>query len=199
MDKTPPRALPEIQREAVATLRRLSEVAEGERPEILRTMAGLFVASRAHFLTADGSPDWRGRSAAYRGWVQEVLSDANVASESRTNLLAAIRYHVGFALREQLDADTLDDLGFLPTSPLERSQAKRDRYSETIRLFGHGGGPIDDAVTILAAVKMIDGALSRVRLGGLRAADRRRAAEALDAVAEHARQIAVAARPLRRR
>jgi hypothetical protein len=155
------------------------------------------VEARAHFFTKEGEPDWLGRTYAYRSWIRETMSDANVPGAEITSLQAAIRYHSGNILRRRLDQDTLDELGLVKSSPRERSIEKRERTSETVSLF-NGGAEFDSADAILSVCRLANVALARVStrfVSGLTAKRRQMVREALQMVADHAEELAGAIRP----
>lgn len=129
-----------IQRAAIQEIRDYLTKDDGLGTERLRKVAALFIDAREHFYTQDGSPDWLGRTYAYRRWVRETTTEAGVPSATLSTLQASIRYHSGSVLRERLNAETLEDLGLRPESPRERSVEKRQHAAETLQLFGHSGG-----------------------------------------------------------
>lgn len=99
------------------------------RSRALRVAATLLVAMRAHYTDPEtGDPDWTGRSYEYRRAVQELYSAAGLPSSGQSSTKSAIRYHIGNALRERLDKESLDEAGLLPEAPRDRgylSQKKR--------------------------------------------------------------------------
>jgi hypothetical protein len=182
-------SLSELQEQAVATLRRYYTVTERERTEALRETAGLFISAREHFFTREGTSDWLGRTYAYRRWVRECMSMANVPADDVTTVQAAIRYHSGNILRDRLDQDTLDSLGLRSASPRERSVEKRERNSGTLSLFG-AGAPIDDVAVIESAAGLVETFLRRINLDELATRDRKRVAAALESMRNRANDVA---------
>ncbi|UJQ87162.1 hypothetical protein SEA_BAILEYBLU_24 [Arthrobacter phage BaileyBlu] len=154
---------------------------DGHDTEDLRTVARCFVAAREHFYNRDGEPDWTGRTHAYREWVREVMSDANVPAGDLSSTQAAIRYHVGSALREVLDADQLTDLGLRSDTPRERSVQKRERISETLNLIS-GGAALTEHDEIMAALSVVEATLRRIE--GVRNAEEEAALARVAALAE---------------
>ena len=189
MSKSNTASLADLQTEAVEQLRRSFSATDAERTDRLRAVARAFVAAREHFYTKEGEPDWHGRTYAYRTWVREVTSLANVPADSLSSTQAAIRYHVGNVLRERLDDDQLAELGLRKESPRERSVEKRERISEALALVS-GGTALDDADAILDAAKAITGILRRINASGLTPAERRRAKDALQEVCDAAKRAA---------
>lgn len=179
---------------AVGALRRYYSGPESERTECLRETAAAFVDARQHFFTREGTPDWLGRTYAYRSWVREAMGAANVPGDDLPTIQSAIRYHTGNALRAQLDEDQMDALGLKHSSPRERSVEKRERNSGTLALFG-GGAPISDPEDVLTAAALVETFTRRIRFADMDASGRRQVAAALadlgarlDAVAEEARR-----------
>ncbi|WNN93673.1 hypothetical protein SEA_CALLINALLBARBZ_23 [Arthrobacter phage CallinAllBarbz] len=153
-------SLVDIQAKAIKSLKRYLRP-EGRDTDDLRAVARAFVEARAHFYTPKGDPDWTGRSHAYREWVREVMSSAHVPPSDLASLQAAIRYHVGAALREVLDAEQLADLGLRSDTPRERSVQKRERISETLNLVT-GGAALTTPSEILAALAVVEATLRRI-------------------------------------
>lgn len=184
--------LTEAQRAAVRALRRY--LIDG-KTEDLREVAENFVDAREHFFNKDGSPDWLGRTYAYRRWVRETTTMSNVPASELSTVQAAIRYHAGNVLREKLTADQIDDLGLKPESPRERSVVKRAAQSEILSVFGSGGPEITNTDEILNVAEMIQHALDRVSgeaLSLMGAEGRRKARRALRAIADRADDLAEA-------
>ncbi|WVX87946.1 hypothetical protein SEA_SNEK_26 [Arthrobacter phage Snek] len=187
-------SLPDIQKAASEALSSARSATDSRRTELLRDTARYFIDAREHFFTREGEPGWLGRTHAYRTWVREVMSSANIPGDEVTSLQAAIRYHSGNVLRDRLDGDTIDDLGLRKESPRERSVEKRERTSGTLNLFG-GGHELVDAEEILQACRLMEAALSRVNVSALSPKKRREARAALARVAEKAAGLAGGASP----
>lgn len=190
-------SLSDIQHSASESLRRSLSASDTERTQLLRDTAALFVDARNHFFTKEGEPDWLGRTYAYRSWIRETMSMANVPGDEVTTLQAAVRYHAGNVLRTRLDQDTMDDLGLVKSSPRERSIEKRGRTSETVALFS-GGAEFASADEILQVCRLIEVALARVNgvyIAGLPAKPRREVKAALQQVADHAGKLAESGKP----
>lgn len=107
-------------------LKRYLRADETERTPILRAIAECFVDAREHFERPDGSPDWKGRTHAYRMWVRDTVTDAGVPKEEHATVQSAVRYHVGNVLRERLDEETREEYGLIQRSPRERSADRRE-------------------------------------------------------------------------
>ena len=195
MNKRTP-TLGDLQHDAVRSLTGYLQAEESDKTGLLRDVATAFVQAREHFYTKEGTPDWSGRSYAYRTWVRETVALASVPASKRTTLLAAIRYHSGNVARELLDPETLAAAGLRSESPRERSIEKRERYSETLSIFGGGGHRLTDADEIVGAARTIEAVLRRVDLDAVRelaAADRSEVADATTSVYTLSREIADAA------
>lgn len=150
------RALTDCRDEALTLLKAYRRTpAEGRTP-LLRSLAGVLVAAREHFSRDDGTPDWKGRTYAYRTWVREVYGDAGFPTDELPTVQAAVRYHIGAALRERLDDDTLREYGLIERSPRERSQDRRAEKSALLSAFSareHNGGAL---LALSAAYHLIE-------------------------------------------
>lgn len=121
---------------------------------MLRRVAELLVDAREHFLTADGEPDWKGTTAAYREFYSDALREAGLRGGDRLKVQAAIRYHVSIALRKRLPDKTIEALGLVRESARERGLAQQQRRAEIQALFT-GGGPIEDADDVVTGLERI--------------------------------------------
>lgn len=179
--------------EAADSLRAYIHAEEEDRTSLLRRAAETLVDARAVFSTADGEPDWRGRSYAYRRWVREVYDEASLPRDELPAVQAAVRYHVGNVLRDRLSADELEDLGLRAVGPRERSVEKRTRHAQILALFE--GAPISDPEEAEEAVVALCRALSRIRpeaLQGLSAPSRRNVRKTLDIAGDHIEALTAA-------
>lgn len=184
---TPP--LDELQASIAKALRRY--VADGFRgTEQLRIAAEGSVAAREHFFTAEGEPDWLGRTHAYRMWIREVYERAGVQAADLTKTQAAVRYHASAALRDRISAEAREDLGLRAETARERSAEKHGRNVEVLSIFG-GGGTIQDRQVIAKALTLMGATLQRIDAGGLRTspADRQEAVAGLDSIAAAVRRL----------
>jgi len=145
----------------------------------LRTAADSAVAAREHFFTAEGEPDWLGRTHAYRIWIREAYAKAGVQAADLTKMQAAVRYHVSAALRERISDEAREDLGLRVETARERSAEKHGRNVEVLSIFG-GGGVITDRETVAKALSLMGATLQRIDAEAL---SRRDAAERDEALA----------------
>lgn len=142
--------LPKVERyraDKIADATRLLRAVESSepdlRPGLYRQVANLLIDLRETYSTADGDTDWRGVSYEYRQTVAEVYREAGLPpSEPRHPTKAALRYHVGVALRERLTAADLESAGL-------HAQSQRD--SQRIR-YREAGTLADNAHTLLVAL-----------------------------------------------
>ena len=151
--------LDECRGNAVSLLKRYRRAStKEERTPLLRDLAETLVDARHHFERADGSPDWKGRSYAYRVFVREVYEEARISRDEQATVQAAVRYHVSNVLRERLDADTLAEYDLQPEGSRERSQERRETKAALLSAFTgrdfHGGTllALQTAYTLLARV-----------------------------------------------
>lgn len=135
---------------------------EEQRTSLLRAIAEVLVEIRSNFERPDGSPDWKGRSYAYRAFLRDVYDDAGVPREDQPAIQAAVRYHVGTVLRERLDQETLDQYDLIPKSPRERAQDRRGERSAMLSALSaresHGGSllALSAAWTLLSKLNLDD-------------------------------------------
>lgn len=176
MSKPRTASLAELQNNAAESLRRSFLGSDSERTDHLRNVATSFVDAREHFYTKEGEPDWNGRTYAYRTWVREVMSRANVPADLLTSTQAAVRYHVGNILRDRLNDEQLAELGLRKESPRQRSVEKRERTSSALALV-NGGEALESLEDVQEAAAAIIGILKRVNVQEL-TGQRRKAAEA---------------------
>ncbi|WP_191480130.1 hypothetical protein [Nocardioides ochotonae] len=125
----------------VKALREYLRKDEADRTPDLRMIAALTVLAREAIPQADGEPDWRGRTHAYREWISEAYRDAGIYGEDARKIQSAARYHVGVALRDYLDADTLADYGLAQASPVDRARTHRRVRAQTAHALSDAGGP----------------------------------------------------------
>lgn len=124
---------------------------EGEaRTEALRNLAETLVDLREHFVTADGHPDWTGRTYDYRRTVSDIWNESGVPRNEIPRARTAVGYHTATVLRERLSDDELDDLGLLPTTPNERAQEQRAASAVLRQAMRTGEIDADDATAALA-------------------------------------------------
>lgn len=124
------RAELDIVRAATRALRKAA-VAEGaERTRLLRYTADLLVDLRALHSDAEGRPDWRGKSYAYRDAVRDIYAGAGLPAESGDATKTALRYHIGVALRERLSTDDLASAGLSQLDPRDRQAHRRAELEE---------------------------------------------------------------------
>lgn len=123
-ERTPPETAQRIKSlrdEAVRCLRRLRDTPETAHPQLYRQAADAMVKLRGLHTTGDGRPDWRGRTWGYRSLVNEIYGEAGLPPEPNHPVKAALRYHLGNALRESLTSEELIEAGLKPAPPRERA------------------------------------------------------------------------------
>lgn len=177
--------LDEARRRVIDGMRGYADAGSTERTGLLRDIAEAMVEARAHHFNKDGEPDWAGRTHAYRMWVRDATVDAGITPAERTNLQAAIRWHLGAVLRERVPAEALEAAGLSTASPRERGVQRRAEAAETRNLIGPGPEirAYDDLVTLL---DLFDVTMRRIPVGIIdtfTASERRHLAEAMEPVA----------------
>lgn len=145
MTTSPDATTEQLMKAAVSHLRRArDEDDRATRARELRNAADILVELRSRVTTEDGTPDWSGRNWENRQVVSEICRDAGLGTDGQSSMKSAIRYHVGNALRDRLDAEALTGAGLIQDSPRERNYARegvadrdvliRDVISEATRL-----------------------------------------------------------------
>jgi hypothetical protein len=124
------RRILDLQRAATRELRKAVAAEGADRTHHLRATADLLVDLRALHLDAEGAPDWRGKTFAYRDLVNSVYAAAGLPPESGDTTKTALRYHVGNALRERLTPDELDEVGLSALDPRDRQASRRASLGE---------------------------------------------------------------------
>lgn len=148
-----------LKKKAHNLLQQYAKTDQGARSPITKALAEVLVEARGHFTTAEGDADWNGRTYAYRRWVREVFDEAHLRGEDSKRLQAAIRYHVGSVLREQLSAEELEDAGLIPQTPKERSTERRQQRAAVLNALSAkdlAGGSLLALTALKAIVDRID-------------------------------------------
>lgn len=111
----------EIAKRAVRHLRHArDEEDRAKRARFMRHAADLLVELRSRHSNSAGEPDWAGRSWEYRQLVQDIYSEAGLPHDGQDSLKSVIRYHIGNALRDRLDQESLVSAGLKQAAPRER-------------------------------------------------------------------------------
>lgn len=98
---------------------------ERQRTSLMRQIADVVCDLRSKFLTATGTPDWAGRSREYRAAVARMYDQAGIPTDSTAGVQAALRYHIGNALRSRLTPEVLEESGLTRRGPRERQAARQ--------------------------------------------------------------------------
>lgn len=134
-----------------------SDPSDRERRTVLyRDVAEASVELREHFLTGEGEPDWGGRTWAYRDFVRTLYRDAGMDSKETATTQAGVRYHVGNVLRDRLPAETIEDLGLQPATPIQRARKNRAERSTVLRALKEGGDVTDTVRAVSAALALLE-------------------------------------------
>ena len=94
---------------------------EQKRTQLLHTIASVVVDIRSRFKSADGTPDWAGRSRDYRAAIAKMYSEAGIPADSVAGVQAALRYHIGNELRQRLTPEQLQAAGLGQRGPRDRA------------------------------------------------------------------------------
>lgn len=148
-----------LKKKATRLLESYKSAEDESRTPIARRLAEILVEAREHFEDADGETDWRGKTYPYRVWVREIYDEANLRGEDGKRVQAAVRYHVGAALRARLSDEQRESLGLMPQSPRERSGERRAARSAVLNALNSrdvAGGALLALTALQAIAKRID-------------------------------------------
>lgn len=143
-------------------LKSYARSSEEQRTSLLRAIAVCLVEIRSHFERPDGSPDWKGRSYAYRAYLRDIYDEAGIPREDQPTVQAAVRYHVGAVLRTRLDDETLAEYELIQKSPRERAKVRRGEREAMLSALNaresHGGAllALSAAYTLLSKLNLDD-------------------------------------------
>jgi hypothetical protein len=152
-------SLATLKKTALRLLKEYRSAEDEARTPIARRLAETLVEAREHFTDAEGETDWRGRTYPYRQWVREIYDDANLRGEDGKRVQAAIRYHIGAALRARLSDEERERLGLMPQSPRERSGERRATRSAVLNALNSrevAGGALLALTALKAIAQRID-------------------------------------------
>lgn len=99
---------------------------------VLKQLADVIVRLRACYLNADGRPDLRGTSQEYRDAVQALYRKADVPPDAKSNMQAAVRYHIAQRLREYMreQGHTAEDFAYYRLDPDDAAERNKRRARE---------------------------------------------------------------------
>lgn len=186
-----PMDMPELRARAVSLLKEYLRAPVESRTRIIRELGETLIETRAQFERPDGSPDWTGRTHAYRRAIREMYDDAGIGERDRAQIQGAVRFHIANILRERLTEEQLAEYSLLPRGPHDRDRDNRSTKSAIVAAVSarevHGG-----ALLALSAAYSL---LSKLDLDDLDALSQREAGVADSTIADIERR----ARQLRRR
>jgi hypothetical protein len=153
----------EVDRTFVRTLRALRNVGDDreQRTQLLRRIAALSVDMREAILDEAGNPDWAGRTHAYREHMRDMYAKAGMTAEEKSNVQAAVRYHVSSLVRERLTDGEVEALGLVEHSSQEKARVSRNARSAQLRLVREETAPAETSPLRLLALALIH--LERVK------------------------------------
>jgi hypothetical protein len=160
---------------------------EESRTDLLRELAEVVVDLRAAF------GDWSGHDWEYRQAITRLYEEAGVPTDSVASVQAALRYHVGNALRRRVAPEDLKAAGLMAASPRERIAAAR---VEVVNAAEAGGYRPSSGRTVAPLLLALRVSLDRLegRLDALDAAEVAEVVETLEMVRERAAFLLRAAR-----
>lgn len=141
------KAVTKASEKALAALR---DAVANPGTESHRAAAEAIVALRRQF-HHEGLADWAGRSAGYRDLIERLYRQAEVPSDSESNMQANLRYHVGNVLRKVAPGEDLAAIGMSASGPSARLRQARKEAAPPRR--SHDGQPVLDT-NLLAQVAL---------------------------------------------
>jgi hypothetical protein len=138
-EQTKPPSLRTLQKRGVDLIQWYTSMEES-KTAILKSLAEVVVDIRSQFRDESGDIDWQGNSWDYRKFMENLYDASGVPPDSKSNLQAALRYHVGNALRERVPTKELQRAGLLAASPRERMAAQRNEANAILRALGTHDG-----------------------------------------------------------
>jgi hypothetical protein len=175
----------------VRTLRDLRAAPDDDpaRTPRLREIAQLSVDLRAHFHTADGEPDWTGRTWSYRDHLRERYREAGYGVEEARALQGAVRWHVSKYVRERLTTDQLESYSLRAASSVDRNRESRAARSALLQAATAAAPDPGEVVPALAAALLTLERLSPDALAGLDDATAVQARGLLHRIAQRATEL----------
>jgi hypothetical protein len=133
------------------------------RTTLLRDLGEATVSLREHFLTVDGSPDWGGRTGAYRAAIAELYSDAGYSADEARATQKLARYHIANTLRDQLSPEDIEAMGQRAETPRERQAEIRERQAAIVAAASAHIGVPETAEERVAYLRGVLGTLDALR------------------------------------
>jgi hypothetical protein len=176
----------DLRKAATKYLRAAIRLEPRYRSPEFRRVADILVELRSRYTTGDGTPDWAGNSFAYRQIVADIYSHAGLPADGQSSIKASIRYHVGNALRERVNAEELEDAGLIAETPRQRHFVRQNPKAtkrEAERLAS-------DTVASLYTLASRLASLDKRAVDTLTSADRARVAQATRTLQQWLRETA---------
>lgn len=129
----PRKTLDELLDTGAALVRRWHQI-DGPKTEVLRELAHVVVDIRSRYCY-ESAPDWAGRSWKYRRAIAAMYLAAGIPPDAVASVQGALRYHVGNALRERVDAEELESAGLKVASPKERVASARSEAAALVSVL----------------------------------------------------------------
>ncbi len=139
----------------------------------MHAAADSLVDMRMLYTNRDGQADLAGSSFEYRRSVSEGLADAGVDASRRSQVMAALRYHVGNRVRARFTQEELADYGLNAHSPHDRQRAEREMISGIVRVATNPRAEVTNLEEAVKTIAMAAQMLENVKLGRLTKADRK--------------------------
>jgi hypothetical protein len=161
-----------LAQEAAGALRSYENLPEADRDHRLTyKAAGRLVEARALFTDAEGRPDLRGRSFAYRQWLGQVFTDAGLTTvEAKVKAGNRLRFVVNIVLRERYSAEQLAEYGLQAENTRTRAQQRRVQQFEAAALFRPGARFDGDQMS--QAAELMSNAVRRMSPGVVKKRER---------------------------
>jgi hypothetical protein len=139
----------------------------------MHAAADALVDMRMLYTNRDGQPDLKGASFEYRRAVSDGLADAGVEAGRRSQVMAALRYHVGNRVRARFTQEQLADYGLNSHSPHDRQRAEREMIAGIVRVATNPRAEVTEPEEAVKTAQMAAQMLENIKLKRLTKADRK--------------------------
>ena len=155
----------------------------------MHAAADSLVDMRMIYTNRDGQPDLAGTSFDYRRSVSEGLADAGVEAGRRSQVMAALRYHVGNRVRARFTQDELADYGLNAHSPHDRQRSEREMISKIVRVATNPRVEVTEPEEAVKTAQMAAQMLENIKVKRLTKADRKALELQLDRIRHRVSEI----------
>ena len=168
----------------------LTNTTTGEYDTVeMHAAADALVDMRMLYTNRDGQPDLKGASFEYRRSVSDGLADAGVDASRRSQVMAALRYHVGNRVRARFTPEELQEYGLNAHSPHDRQRAEREMISGIVRVATNPRAEVTEPEEAVKTAQMAAQMLENIKVKRLTKADRKALELQLDRIRHRVSEI----------